>query len=79
MDHATTVKPFASVPGDFLTMSLLEEKEPTISLKAIVVFVSLFACATFAGMSAINGTHSTPSTAQTQALPTQAPTQSGAF
>ncbi len=58
-------------------MSLLEEKEPSVSLKAIVLAVSFLTCAAFAGMLVFNGTHSATAAAQKHLVP--APAQTGAF
>jgi hypothetical protein len=50
-------------------MTILDEKESSVSLKLIVVLVSLATCAAFAGLFAMNAAHSggtPPTSAQTQ-------------
>jgi hypothetical protein len=61
---------------EFLKMSILDEKEPTISLKLVVVVVSLVTFAGFAGLFALNAGHSSQAPA-TQSEAAHAPTVSG--
>ncbi|HEY9793917.1 MAG TPA: hypothetical protein V6D22_26210 [Candidatus Obscuribacterales bacterium] len=52
-------------------MTILDEKESSVSLKLIVVLVSLATCAAFAGLFAMNAGHSAG------APPAQATAQTG--
>ena len=48
------MKPLILASGAFTTMTILDEKEPTISLKLIVAMVSVATLVAFAGLFAMN-------------------------
>jgi hypothetical protein len=50
-------------------MTILDEKEPTVSLKLIVVVVSVLTCAAFASLFALNSLHSSNAASQQSAAP----------